>query len=201
VALRLAILEQQNRRDDAAAFLLSLTRSTSSPELLEDLGAAAARLGFENVRESVLERQIALATDDVERIRLRLALARYYESKPDVAAARTVIEDVLRANPAILGVVRAATDFYWRNHLPEQAVDTLAAAARSSNAVFKKQFTSKPPRKPPNRPSPPVRETCLPNYWRANRSTRITWQPWRIRMRAQASISSSAISMLPRLRT
>lgn len=141
VALRLAILEQQNRRDDAAAFLLSLTRSTSSPELLEDLGAAAARLGFENVRESVLERQIALATDDVERIRLRLALARYYESKPDVAAARTVIEDVLRANPAILGVVRAATDFYWRNHLPEQAVDTLAAAARSSNAVFKKQFT------------------------------------------------------------
>ena len=141
VALRLEVLEQQNRRDDAGAFLLSLTRGTSSPELLEDLSAAAARLGFENVRESVLERQIALASDDVERIRLRLALARYYESKPDVAAARAVIEDVLRANPAILGVVRAATDFYGRNHLPEQAVDTLAAAARSSNAVFKKQFT------------------------------------------------------------
>ena len=141
VALRLAILEQQNRRDDAGAFLLSLTRSTSSPELLEDLSAAAARLGFENIRESVLERQIALASDDVERIRLRLALARYYESKPDVPAARAVIEGVLRANPAILGVVRAATDFYWRNHLPEQAVETLAVAARSSNAVFKKQFT------------------------------------------------------------
>jgi cellulose synthase operon protein C len=141
VALRLAVLEQQNRRDDTGAFLLSLTRSASSPELLEDLSAAAARLGFENVREAVLERQIALASDDVERIRLRLALARYYESKPDVAAARTVIEDVLRANPAILGVVRAATDFYWRNHLPEQAVDTLAVAARSSNSVFKKQFT------------------------------------------------------------
>jgi tetratricopeptide (TPR) repeat protein len=141
VALRLAILEQQNRRDDEAAFLLSLSRGTSSPELLDDMGAAAARLGFENVRESVLERQIALASDDVERIRLRLALARYYESKPDIAAARAVVEDVLRANPAILGVVRAATDFYWRNHLPEQAVDTLAAAARASNAVFKKQFT------------------------------------------------------------
>ena len=141
VALRLAILEQQNRRDDAAAFLLSLTRSASSADLLDDLGAAAARLGFDGVRESVLERQIALASDDVERIRLRLALARYYESKPDVPASRAVIEDVLRANPAILGVVRAATDFYWRNHLPEQAVDTLARAAHSSNAVFKKQFT------------------------------------------------------------
>jgi tetratricopeptide (TPR) repeat protein len=141
VALRLAVLEGQNRRDDAGALLLSLTRSTGSPELLEDLGAAAARLGFENVRESVLQRQIALASDDVERIRLRLALARYYESKPDVPAARAVIEEVLRANPAILGVVRAAADFYWRNHIPEQAVETLAVAARSSNAAFKKQFT------------------------------------------------------------
>jgi tetratricopeptide (TPR) repeat protein len=141
VALRLAILEQQNRRDDARAFLLSLAHSTGSLELLDDVSAAAARLGFENVRESVIERQIALASDDIERIRLRLALARYYESKPDVAAARTVIEEVLRANPAILGVVRAATDFYWRNHLPEEAVDTLAAAARASNPAFKKQFT------------------------------------------------------------
>ena len=140
VSLRLAILEQQNRRDDAAAFLLALTRR-GPPELLEDISAAGARLGFDGVREAVLQRQIALASDDVERIRLRLALARYYESKPDVPAARAVIEDVLRANPAILGVVRAATDFYWRNHLPEQAVDTLAAAARSSNAVFRKQFT------------------------------------------------------------
>jgi len=141
VALRVSILEQQNRRDDISALLLTLAHDSESPELLEDLSSAAARLGFENVREAVLERQIALASDEIERIRLRLALARYYESKPDLPAARKVVEEVLRANPAILGVVRAATDFYWRNHLPEQAVDTLAAAARSSNAVFKKQFT------------------------------------------------------------
>lgn len=141
VALRVSILEQQNRRDDLGAFLLSLARDAESPELLEELSADAARLGFEDVREAVLQRQIALASDDVERIRLRLTLARYYESKPDVPAARRVIEEVLRANPAILGVVRAATDFYWRNHLPDQAVGTLATAARSSNPVFKKEFT------------------------------------------------------------
>lgn len=141
VAVRLAVLEQQNRRDDIATLLLSLAHNTDSPELLDDLSSAASRLGFENAREAVLERQIALASDGVERIRLRIALARYYESKPDVPAARKVMEDVLRSNPAILGVVRAATDFYWRNHLPDQAIDTLAAAARSSNAVFQKQFT------------------------------------------------------------
>lgn len=141
VALRLAILERQNRRDDAGKLLLLLARSTGSPALLEDLAIAAARLGFENVRELVFERQIALASDDVERIRLRLALVRYYEGKADIQGARGVIEDVLRANPAILGVVRAATDFYWRNHLADQSVDTLTAAARSSNSIFKKQFT------------------------------------------------------------
>ena len=141
VSLRLAILEELNRRDDCAALLLTLARGTSSAELLDDVSAAAARLGFENVREAAIERQIALATDDVERVRLRLALARYYESKPDVAAARTTIEEVLRANPTILGVVRAATDFYWRNHLPEPAVETLVRAAHVSNAGFKKQFT------------------------------------------------------------
>jgi tetratricopeptide (TPR) repeat protein len=141
VALRLAILEEENRRDDSGALLLTLARSTAAPELLDDVSAAAARLGFDNVRQSVIERQIALSTDDVERIRLRLALAHYYESKPDLAAARAIIEDVLRANPTTLGVVRAATDFYWRNHLPEQAVDTLVAAARTSNPAFRKQFT------------------------------------------------------------
>jgi tetratricopeptide (TPR) repeat protein len=141
VALRLAILEELNRRDDIDALLLTLARGTASAELLDDVSAAAARLGFENVREAAIERQIALASDDIERVRLRLALARYYESKPDVAAARAVIEEVLRANPTILGVVRAATDFYWRNHLPEPAVETLVRAAHAANAGFKKQFT------------------------------------------------------------
>jgi tetratricopeptide (TPR) repeat protein len=141
VALRLAILERQNRRDDTGALLSSLAHSTESTELLEDLSAVAARLGFENARALILERQIALASDDVERIRLRLALARYYESKPDIQAARKIIEDVLRANPAILGVVRAAADFYWRNHLPEQSVDTLVVAAHAANPIFKQQFT------------------------------------------------------------
>ncbi|MEO8130993.1 MAG: hypothetical protein ABI822_28095, partial [Bryobacteraceae bacterium] len=73
--------------------------------------------------------------------RLRLRLARFYESKPDVNAAARTIDAVYKDNPQILGVVRAAVDFYWRNKQGKNAVDTLERAAAISNAVLKRSFT------------------------------------------------------------
>ena len=58
VSLRIAVLEAQGRRDDLERFLVTLLDRTSSLELMTDIGAHAARLGFESVRTSSLVRQI-----------------------------------------------------------------------------------------------------------------------------------------------
>ncbi len=83
----------------------------------------------------------------MDRIRLRLQLARMYESHKDIAAARRTVEAVYTDNPAILGVVRAAVDFYWRNQLQDQAIGVLQRAAASANPGLRTQFTLEAARK------------------------------------------------------
>ena len=141
IALRTAVLEAQNRRDDLVKFLLDAAARSSSFEALDKIRETAGRLGLEEVQGRSLEREIAVATDPVERMRLRLELMRFYEGKHDVPRARETVEALYAQNPAILGVVRATADFYWRNKLQRQAVDILLAAAGTANATLKKQFT------------------------------------------------------------
>jgi thioredoxin-like negative regulator of GroEL len=141
IALRTAVLEAQNRRDDLVKFLLDAAARSSSFEVLEKIRESAGTLGLEEVQGRSLEREIAVATDPVERMRLRLELMRFYEGKRDLARARETVEALYAQNPAILGVVRATADFYWRNKLQRQAVDVLLAAAGAANVTLKKQFT------------------------------------------------------------
>lgn len=141
ISLRTAILEAQNRREDLVQFLLGVQARTTSFEVLEKVRETADRLGLDEVLGRSLEREIAVATDPVEGMRLRLALMRYEEGKRAIQRAREVVEALYAEHPAILGVVRATVDFYWRNKLQRQAVDVLVAAAGASNATLKKQFT------------------------------------------------------------
>ena len=94
-----------------------------------------------------LQRQADITHDPVDRIRLRLQLVRLYESHKDIAAARRIVEAVYTDNPAILGVVRATVDFYWRNQLQDQAIGALQRAAASANPGLRTQFTLEAARK------------------------------------------------------
>ncbi len=147
VALRTAVLEGQNRRDDLRQFLMDVAGRTTSLELLETIRDTAGRTGLDEVEERSLERQIAVAADPVERMRLRLAMMRFYEGRRDVQRARDAVEALYRQAPEILGVVRATVDFYWRNKMERQAVDVLLRAVTAANAPLKKQFTLEAARK------------------------------------------------------
>ena len=72
---------------------------------------------IDNDRILILEREIALLADPVEKLQLRLQLARFYESKNQVEQARVLMENVYSENPLLLGVVRSTVDFYWRNEI------------------------------------------------------------------------------------
>ena len=145
--LRVALLEEQNRRDDIAALLSSTTAATSNFDLLARVEQVAERNGFPQIREQVLTRQSSLTSDPVERTRLRLTLARLAENRKDLAAARQIVETVSKENANIAGVVRSTVDYYWRTGERKRAVDTLEQAASRSNPAFKRSFTLEAGRK------------------------------------------------------
>ena len=141
VSLRIAVLEAQDRRADLERFLLALLDRTSSLEVMTEVGSHAERLGFESVRTRSIGRQIEVMTDPIDRLQLRYALARLYESRGELDQARTTLETLYAENPRILGVVRQTADYYWRHDLRREAVAVLTRAASSSHPALKKQFT------------------------------------------------------------
>ena len=145
--LRAAVLETEKRTKDLEALLRSAAAKETSAGTLVWVERSAARLGFAGVEQLSLERQAALTRDPVDRLRLRLGLVRLHERHGEKAAAERAMDALLRENPAILGVVRAATDFYWRNGMSDRAIQTLAGAAAVANAEYRKQFTYEAARK------------------------------------------------------
>ena len=135
------MLEAQGRRDDLERFLLTLLDRTSSLELMTDVGAHAARLGFESVRTRSLARQIEVMRDPIDKLQLRYALVRLYESRGELDAARQTLDAVYAENPRILGVVRQTADYYWRHKQGREAIAVLTRAASQSYPALKKQFT------------------------------------------------------------
>lgn len=145
--LRVALLRNQNRRDDLEAFLLNAAGRANSLETLARIEEAAHVDGLAKAQQLAIERQIAVMTDPVEKLRLRLALARFEEGQGRTAEGAAVVDAVYRENPAILGVVRAAVDYHWRNKNPRRSVDVLEEAAGRASAAYRAPFLVEAARK------------------------------------------------------
>jgi Tfp pilus assembly protein PilF len=147
IQLRVDVLEAQARKQDLSGFLLAALDHSNSVETLESIENMARDKSLEAVRQHALERQAALSVDPVRRLELRYALVGFYEQKKDLAAAQQNVEALYRENPRVLGVVRSTVDFYWRNKLPQRAIDVLSQAAKDSYPALKKQFNYEEARK------------------------------------------------------
>ncbi len=129
VDLRVALLESQNRRADLEAFLTSLAARSTSEEVLVRTETAASLNAMPNVERRAMERRIELATDATAQLRARLQFMRFLEARNDNAAAARIVEDAYRQNPYLLGVVRAAVNFHWRNKNSARAIAILTESA------------------------------------------------------------------------
>lgn len=145
--LRVALLEEQNRRDELEKLLGSVVEGTSSFEMLENVDQIASRQGFDGLRRRTLERRIAMLSDPVERLRLRLTLVGFHEGRKDLDSARKEIEAVYAENSKVLGVVRAIVDFHWRHQNHSRAIEILTQAAAASHPALGRQFTFEAARK------------------------------------------------------
>jgi len=124
----------------SALFRQSLERAATLDEAAA-IGDLSQTRGLTPVYEQALGKQAALTPDPVQKIELEYTLARSLESRGDVAGAARVMESVRAANPRVLGVVRATTDFYGRVNQPPRAIATLLDAARLATPTLARDFT------------------------------------------------------------
>ena len=132
--LRIAVLEEEKKRPELENFLSELLGRASSGSEVVELAEAARRDGFERLQERGLEKQVALLNDPVERMRLRIELARFYQTR-DKGKAQETIDALYKENPRILGVVRAAVDFETGAQQWDRAINYLLERQRMRDRI------------------------------------------------------------------
>lgn len=138
--LRIAVLEAQQRRPELEAYLAKEIAATTRVSDIAPLLEAAQSQGFDAVRQQGLQRQIALTTDPVERLRLRIQLAKDFEGRKDLVAAANTLTSLYNDSPLVLGVIRARVDFDKRNKRDDDAIATLTEAAAKARPELSAKF-------------------------------------------------------------
>jgi tetratricopeptide (TPR) repeat protein len=138
--LRIAILDNQGRRDEIHALLGNELSRAGSLADLDEIKQSADRFGLDDTASEALARIIALTMDPVEKIKARIDLALYKESHHDAAAAERDFAGLLNDNPELLGVIRADVDFLWRQKAYGKAVAVLTSAAARAQPPFQAEL-------------------------------------------------------------
>ncbi len=145
LTLRADVLAAQHHAPELTPLLTTLFNQALDRASTLDEAAAVGTLAqtrsLTPVYERALAKQAALTADPVQKIELQYSLARSLESHDDIPAAARIIDSVHAANPRILGVVRATTDFYIRTNQPARAISTLLDAAQAATPSLVRDFT------------------------------------------------------------
>ncbi|HEU0124005.1 MAG TPA: hypothetical protein VFQ91_25965, partial [Bryobacteraceae bacterium] len=139
LALRVALLESQARRDDLAS-LLSQAVSVADPDLLAEIRQHAQRSGLTAVERRVLERNYALADHPAAKMAALADRLRFEEAANAAPAAAQAAETLLRENPRSAGAIRTAVNYFWRAGQKGRAADILLAASPKAYPELGRQF-------------------------------------------------------------
>lgn len=139
--LRVDLLTAQDRTSELPGLLSQIIAKTSSADVLAHVKQIAGAHSFSAVSEAAIQREITLASDPVHRMELQLELAHAYEDRKAPAQAEATLQRLYRENPKILGVIRAAVDFDWRNGQRPRAIATLLQAAKDAAPNLAPQFS------------------------------------------------------------
>lgn len=132
IDLRIAVLQELDRRDELESLLVAVAERTDSRGLLEQVEQVAQAHGVDAAQTAALLQRIEITRDPVELRRLRIRLAQLYESFGDTATAEQVSSQLYAEEGRIVGVVRERVDFLWRTDNQAGAIDVLLDAAGSA---------------------------------------------------------------------
>jgi Tfp pilus assembly protein PilF len=139
--LREDILIAQDRKSELPALLSSELAQANTLDTVSAIADRAHTNELPAVYEQAVQKEIALASDPVQKIQLQYDLVQSLEAHHDTAAATRIVASVYAANPKILGVVRYTVDFYARTGAPAKAIATLREAAAAARPELRRDFT------------------------------------------------------------
>ena len=141
LTLRANVLTAERRQAEIAPLLVAALARAQTEDEAEAIGTLAQAHSLTPTYEAALARQAALTIDPVQKIQLQYTLAASLEGRKQIPQAQAIIASVYAANPRILGVVRATTDFYARTKQPTEAIATLLDAAKTATPKLAHDFT------------------------------------------------------------
>jgi len=139
LALRVALLESQSRKQDIENLLTQATQSANA-DLLIEIRQHAQRSGLVNVERRVLDRQYALADQPAAKMAALAERMRFEEAANAQPAATQAVETLLRENPRSVGAIRTAVNYFWRSGQKARAADILLASAPNAYPDLQRQF-------------------------------------------------------------
>ena len=141
LSLRAAVLQASQRGPEIAVLVNRAIDHAASFDEVETLASFAEQQHLPASHQRALQREVALASDPLQRIEIQYALVHALTSQNEVAPAQQIIETVYKQNPKIIGVVRNTTDFYWNNKQQKSAVATLVQASRDAYPELSRAYT------------------------------------------------------------
>ena len=108
---------------------------------MEQLADFAQRRNLTASYQHALRREVALASDPVQRIEIQYALVQSLLAKDDIALAQQIVDAVYKDDSKIVGVVRRTTDFYWEHKQPEKAIAALTQASRDAYPALARSYS------------------------------------------------------------
>lgn len=138
--LRARVLQIEKRDSEIRPLLEAALSQATVFDQMQAIGTLAQAHTLATIYEHALEREIALASDPVQKIQLSYELERSYEGHKSKEQAAELIKSVYRDNPRIIGVIRTTVDYYWRNKQPAKAIATLTDAAKAAQQPLSREF-------------------------------------------------------------
>lgn len=139
LALRVALLESQSRKQDLEA-LLNQAVPTANLEMLSEIRQHAQRSGLVNVERRILDRQYALADQPAAKMAALAERMRFEEMANATPAATQAVDTLLRENPRSVGAIRTSVNYFWRTGQKARAAEILLAAAPNAYPALQRQF-------------------------------------------------------------
>jgi cellulose synthase operon protein C len=141
IGLRADILGRQKQTAEIAALVDNAINRTSTFDESEQLADFAQRRNPTASYQHALRREVALASDPVQRIEIQYALVQSLLAKDDIAPAQQIVDAVYKDNSKIVGVVRRTTDFYWEHKQPQKAIAALTQASHDAYPALARSYT------------------------------------------------------------
>ncbi|MCI0602782.1 hypothetical protein L0156_07185 [bacterium] len=108
--------------------------------IAENLKQTARDLGFNDLYEKILNRQIADAATDLDRWNRALELARFYEASKNQEKAEEVYVRLYKQQPRSAGFIQELLSFYWRTEQYGESFAIYKDVLAAANPIWRKKY-------------------------------------------------------------